>query len=225
MIEPWQLLFERAVEIIDSAQEEISWTMGGGTVLMLRHNHRSSKDIDIFFSDPQPLGYVNPALGGVAERMTSEYEVSAGHIKLYFPEGEIDFVAAPLLTAPGAIAGTVLGRAVRLETDVEIVAKKLWHRGHEGKARDLFDLGLLIDNAPDELRKASQYLLRNRDAFLRRISERREIVKAQFEAIDARSYRPGFEDCFRSASSFLNALEEPSPPGSKRRLSARRAPR
>jgi hypothetical protein len=217
MIEPWQVLFERAVEILDSADAEISWTMGGGTVLMLRHNHRSSKDIDIFFSDPQPLGYVNPALGGVAERMTSEYEVSAGHIKLYFPEGEVDFVAAPLLTAPGAVEGTVLGRAVRLETDVEIVAKKLWHRGHEGKARDLFDLGLLIETSPDELREASPYLLRNRDAFLRRISERHEIVKAQFEAIDARNFRPSFADCFGSASSFLKALEAPSPPGSKRR--------
>jgi len=100
---------------------------------------------------------------------------------------------------------------------VEIVAKKLWHRGHEGKARDLFDLGLLIETAPDELRGASQYLLRSRDAFLRRISERHEIVKAQFEAIDARTYRPSFENCFRSASSFLNALKEPSTPGSKRR--------
>ena len=192
--------------------------MGGGTVLMLRHNHRSSKDIDIFFSDPQPLGYVNPAFGGVAEQMTSEYEVSEGHVKLYFPEGEIDFVAAPLLTAPGAIEGTVLGRAVRLETDVEIVVKKLWHRGHEGKARDLFDLGLLIETSPDELREASQYLFRNRAAFLRRISERHAIVKAQFEAIDARDYRPTFEDCFNSASLFLNALTEPSPPGTKRTL-------
>jgi hypothetical protein len=218
MIEPWQILFERAVEILDSAYEEISWTMGGGTVLMLRHNHRSSRDIDIFFSDPQPLGYVNPALGGVAEQMTSEYEVSEGHIKLYFPEGEIDFVAAPLLTTPGAIEGTVLGRAVRLETDVEIVAKKLWHRGHEGKARDLFDLGLLIETSPDELRDASQHLLRNRDAFLRSIAERHEIVKAQFEAIDARNYHPSFEDCFRSASTFLDALKEPAPPGSKRKL-------
>ena len=72
MSESWQVLFERAAEIIDSAREELSWTMGGGTVLMLRHNHRSSKDIDIFFSDPQPLGYVNPDLGGVAERMTTE---------------------------------------------------------------------------------------------------------------------------------------------------------
>ena len=217
MSESWQVLFERAAEIIDSAREELSWTMGGGTVLMLRHNHRSSKDIDIFFSDPQPLGYVNPALGGVAERMTTEYEVSEGHIKLYFPEGEIDFIAAPLLTTPGAVEGTVLGRVVRLETDVEIVAKKLWHRGHEGKARDLFDLGLLIEAAPDELRGASHYLLRSRDAFLARISERHEIVKAQFEAIDARTYRPSFENCFRSASSFLNALKEPSTPGSKRR--------
>lgn len=214
MKEAWEVLFEHAIEIIDGANAEIDWTLGGGTVLMFRHNHRMSRDIDIFFSDPQPLGYVNPALGGIAEQMTSEYEVSDGHIKLYFPEGEVDFIAAPLLTAPGAVNGNVLGRSVRLETDVEIVAKKLWHRGHEGRARDLFDLGLLIERSPDELVKASRYLVRHRDAFLRSISARHQIVRAQFEAIDARSYRPSFDACLESAASFLGKLEEPPPPGS-----------
>lgn len=217
MTEAWQALFKRAVEILDHADARISWTMGGGTVLMLRHNHRTSRDIDIFFSDPQPLGYVNPALGGFAEGVTSEYEVSEGHVKLHFPEGEVDFIAAPLLTSPGAVEATVLGRTVRLETDVEIVAKKLWHRGHEGKARDLFDLGLVIETAPDELRKASPLLVRNRDAFLGSISARRDIVEAQFAAIAARDYRPTFEACFRAASSFLNTLERPARPGLKRR--------
>lgn len=216
MKEAWQVLFERAMQIIDGAEAEIAWTLGGGTVLMFRHHHRVSKDIDIFFSDPQPLGYVNPALGGVAEQMTSEYEVSDGHVKLYFPDGEVDFIAAPLLTTPGAVDGNVLGRKVRLETDVEIVAKKLWHRGHEGRARDLFDLGLLIDTSPDELIEASRHLIRNRSAFLRSISARREIVKAQFEAIDARRYRPSFEDCLRSVESFLRMLDEPPPAGKRK---------
>jgi len=54
--EAWEALFKRAIEIIDGANAEIAWTLGGGTVLMFRHNHRMSKDIDIFFSDPQPLG-------------------------------------------------------------------------------------------------------------------------------------------------------------------------
>lgn len=217
MSEPWQALFRRAVEIIDGANAEIAWTIGGGTVLMLRHNHRISKDIDIFFGDPQPLGYVNPLLGGVAERMTSEYEVSEDHIKLYFPEGEVDFIAAPLLTMPGAVDGRILGRTVRMETDVEIVAKKLWHRGPEGKARDLFDLGFLVETSPEDLASASHYLIRHRDAFLRSIAARQDIVKAQFEAIDARDYRPRFENCLGAVSSFLGRLDDDSPPVSGRR--------
>ena len=100
-MEAWEVLLPRALEILEGVGPDTFWTMGGGTVLMLRHNHRASKDVDIFFRDPQPLGYVNPRLGGAAERMTSQYEESSGHVKLYFKEGEIDFVASPLLTSPG----------------------------------------------------------------------------------------------------------------------------
>jgi Nucleotidyl transferase AbiEii toxin, Type IV TA system len=55
----WEVLFARALEIIDSvgaagvARED--WSFGGGTVLMLRHRHRISKDVDIFVSDPQVI--------------------------------------------------------------------------------------------------------------------------------------------------------------------------
>ncbi len=105
MTAPWESLLTRAMTLIDHVQRQsaadVFWTMGGGTALMFRHHHRSSKDIDIFFSDPQPLGFVNPRLGGAAEEMTSRYEESSGHVKLYFPEGELDFVASPLLTTPG----------------------------------------------------------------------------------------------------------------------------
>jgi hypothetical protein len=94
--------------------KDFFWTMGGGTVLMLRHNHRVSRDVDIFFSDPQPLGFVNPRLGGPAEETASKYEESSGHVKLYLDEGEIDFVASPLLTTPGFEIAQVLGRQVML---------------------------------------------------------------------------------------------------------------
>ena len=209
-MEAWEVLLPRALEILDAVGPDTFWTMGGGTVLMFRHNHRASKDVDIFFRDPQPLGYVNPRLGGTAERMTSQYEESSGHVKLYFKEGEIDFVACPLLTSPGFITESVLGHTMRLESDVEIVAKKMWHRGHEAKARDLFDLSLVIETCPQELTQAAEYLLRHRDAFLGALRTRRSIVKAQFESIDARDYRPGFEDCVDRVSAFLNALGDPS---------------
>jgi hypothetical protein len=75
------------------------WTFGGGTVLMLRYRHRRSKDIDIFVPDPQYLGYVSPRLSEVAEAISADYVEGAGFVKLIRPEGEIDFVASPNLTA------------------------------------------------------------------------------------------------------------------------------
>jgi hypothetical protein len=205
-MQPWEALAERAFAILAKADAELFWTMGGGTVLMLRHNHRASKDVDIFLRDPQALGYVNPRMGGIAEQMTVKYEEGAEHVKLHFPEGEVDFVASPLLTAPGFVDSEVLGRAVRLETDVEIVAKKLWHRGNEAKARDLFDLCLVIERSPDNLRQAAKYLTRHRAAFLDRMQLRRDILRAQFESIDVRDYRPSFDRSVDLASSFLMAL-------------------
>ena len=49
---PWQALFQKAIKLIDNIHEygikDPHWTFGGGTVLMLRYQHRLSKDIDIF---------------------------------------------------------------------------------------------------------------------------------------------------------------------------------
>jgi len=57
----WEKLFERALILIDSVSAAgvtlNDWSFGGGTVLMRRHRHRVSKDIDIFLPDPQYLGY------------------------------------------------------------------------------------------------------------------------------------------------------------------------
>ena len=54
----WEVLFQRALDLIDSAScagtELQDWSFGGGTVLMRRHHHRFSKDIDIFFRPAIP---------------------------------------------------------------------------------------------------------------------------------------------------------------------------
>ncbi|MEQ1488858.1 MAG: nucleotidyl transferase AbiEii/AbiGii toxin family protein, partial [Methylotenera sp.] len=120
------------------------WSLGGGTVLMFHYQHRLSKDIDIFIPDPQFLGYVNPRLSDTAEQLTQDYDESTEYIKLRFAEGEIDFIAtAPLTNAP-YFEYKVLGRSIWLETPLEIVAKKMWHRGNKATARDLLDLCLVI---------------------------------------------------------------------------------
>jgi len=89
----WEILFQRALELIDSVSYgNISlqdWSFGGGTVLMRRHHHRFSKDIDIFVPDPQYLGYLTPRLNDKAEALTGNYIEQANSLKLIFPEGRL----------------------------------------------------------------------------------------------------------------------------------------
>lgn len=127
----WEALFSRALQIVDSVGTDVlpmdRWSFGGGTVLMRRHRHRFSKDIDIFVPDPQYLGHLSPRLNDEVEAMTAHYIEQANFIKLYFPEGEIDIVAAGALTQPSSRVEWVLGREVQVETSAEILAKKIYH--------------------------------------------------------------------------------------------------
>lgn len=206
----WQTLLAHALTLVD----EISrrgirnpfWTLGGGTVLMLRYGHRLSKDIDIFVPDPQYLGFVSPRLSDAAERVSMDYVEGPGYVKLLRTEGEIDFVASPNLTMQPYDEWTLLGRTVKVETAAEIVAKKLWHRGDRATARDLFDLALVIEREPEALATAAPFLVRHRDAFLDQIQQRRTVLSAQFNAIDALGYRPPYEEAVDQARGFLAQL-------------------
>jgi len=129
-----------------------------------------------------------------------------GTVLMLRPEGEIDFVASPNLTAQPYDEWTLLGRTVKVETAAEIVAKKLWHRGDRATARDLFDLSLVIEREPEALATASPYLVRHRDAFLTQIEQRRAVLRAQFEAIDALDYQPQYDEAVELASRFLKQL-------------------
>lgn len=206
----WKGLFAHALALIDDVAShgrvEPFWTFGGGTVLMLRYRHRRSKDIDIFFPDPQHLGYVTPRLSARAEAISPDYVEEAGHVKLIRPEGEIDFVAAPNLTAPAYETWRIARREVRVETSAEIVAKKMWHRGDAVAARDLFDLALVIDRERTALARAAPFLVRHRAAFLAQLRTRERVLRAQFDAIDVLRYRPGYEDCVARVERFLMSL-------------------
>ena len=89
----------------------------------MRWKTHSAIIVDIFIPDPQFLAYVNPRTGGRGEDLTSDYKDSNEYVKLFFPEGEIDFVASATLTNNPFEIHEVLGRNIYLETPVEIVAK------------------------------------------------------------------------------------------------------
>lgn len=206
---PWQVLFPRALTLVDEIRrhggvEEPFWTFGGGTVLMFRYRHRMSKGIDIFVPDPQYLGYVTPRLSDIAAELTQDYiESGNSFVKLQFEEGEVDFVASPNLLSDAWEIWDIGGKAVKVETAAEIVAKKLYHRGNRATARDLFDAALVIEREPDALRAATPFLLRHRDAFLSQVRQPHPSLRTAFDAIAVLDYQPSYEHCVTVVDEFL----------------------
>lgn len=206
----WETLFSLALQLIGEitrhGRNDPFWTFGGGTVLMLRYGHRFSKDIDIFVPDPQSLGFVTPRLSDVAESITADYVEAAGYVKLYLPEGEIDFVAAPNLTAPGFETEMILGHPVRVETSAEIIAKKMWHRGDRITGRDIFDFALIAEREHHALMSASEFMTRHAAAVFRQLDERYIQLKQQFDAVDSLNFHPTFDHACHTLKVTLTAM-------------------
>lgn len=198
-LKTWETLFQRALTLIDSARESGAplddWSFGGGTVLMRRHHHRFSKDIDIFVSDPQFLGFLSPRLSTKAESMTSHYDEHGNSLKLYFPEGEIDFVASAPLTENPVIVETLFDRPIQVETSTEIVAKKVWHRGELFTARDIFDLAMVLEKEPKALDAIRPILRDRRDVVLARMTAQEAPLREEFATLEILDYRRSYDEC------------------------------
>ncbi len=195
----WEGLFRRALTLIDSVAKSGTvfepWSFGGGTVLMLKYNHRFSKDIDIFVPDPQYLGHVTPRLNDTAESMTGDYVEQGNFVKLIFPEGEIDFIASAALTATPTTTQTLLEREVSVETATEIIAKKVWHRGAAFAARDVFDLALVAEREPEALKEIEPVLRDRRSAVLTRISDSDKQLRDAFENLEILEFKRSYDEC------------------------------
>lgn len=209
--DPWEALFPHALTLMEEVKThggiEPLWTFGGGTVLMLRYDHRMSKDIDIFVPDPQYLGFVTPRLSDVAEAITSDYVEQGNFVKLVLDSGEVDFVASPNLTNDPFEVWEIMGRPVRVETAAEIVAKKLYHRGDRATARDLFDLAVVVEQDRDALEGAAPFLLRHAAAFMDQVVGRRPILEKQFAQIERRQFARSYDDCVALAKDLFATLD------------------
>lgn len=76
----------------------------------------------------------------------------------------------------------------------------MWHRGQYAKARDLFDLAMLIEREPMAHAVAGKFLARNRAEFLAQLDARRAILKLQFEQINALDYQAPFDESIAQRS-------------------------
>jgi len=195
----WETLFAKALQAIDSVRKPTlgpaNWSFGGGTVLMRRFRHRYSKDIDLFVPDPQYLGYLDPELNDRIAALTSRHLRAANYVRLYFPEGEVDFIAAAPVTDNPRVTEAILGRNVLVDTSIEIVAKKLKYRASDFTARDIFDFSLVVERESHALRSLAPVLKKCRAAILRRLDSSDRVLRTTFEALDTLEYRPTYDQC------------------------------
>jgi len=204
---PWATLFESALTLTDhlaTVVDKPMWTFGGGTVLMLRLHHRHSRDIDLFVPDPQYLGYLTPRLSDAAESLTTEYVEAAEYVKLLMPTGEIDIVVGEPLTDPPWEKVAHRGRQVLVETNAEIVAKKMHYRGYQAKARDLFDLCAVADLDPAAIDQAAPFLMRYGDEFIAQLKANFGYIEEDFAQIQRIDYKRPFEECLTLAETIID---------------------
>ena len=173
----WKSLFRDACDIFDDLEQrgfgKAPFSLGGGTVLMLRFKHRLSKDIDLFGYDAQWLALLSPRLNDRAAALASGYSEQANTVKIVTARGDIDFViAGDVVAAPVVREQTVVeGRAISLDPTSEILAKKLFYRAASFTARDVYDLSAAIDLDPDAAREAVVAAASKSDLLLRRLGE------------------------------------------------------
>lgn len=137
---------------------------------MLHLDHRDSRDVDLFLGDPHYITFFSPRLNATAESLTTNYVEQSNFLKLSFPEGEIDFVVAPNLTPDPTVTMPLEGRAIRVERPAEILAKKVFYRADQLRARDVFDIACVLRREPAVFREIGAFVAPKADALRARLA-------------------------------------------------------
>ena len=107
----------------------------------------------------------------VSADISSSYQEQANAIKLLLPDGDIDFiVAASVIPGEAPEMIEVDGRSIALDPTSEILGKKLLYRADGFKARDVFDLAVVLDLEPEAAVAALNATRHSRPALMRRLA-------------------------------------------------------
>lgn len=176
----WKTVIRGAFGLFDGLREkgfgEPPFTLGGGTVLMFRFEHRLSRDIDFFGYDAQWLSLLSPRLNDTTAAIATDYVEQANSLKIVTPQGDIDFIVAADVDVPVVRTRlTVEGRDLLIDPTSEILAKKLYYRPSSLKARDVYDMSAAIDLDPDSAGRAVRAARARASLLLARLGELRAI--------------------------------------------------
>ncbi len=156
---PAELLEAVRKPLADHLGGEQNIRLGGGTALAARWRHRHSTDVDLFTGHE---AYAN--LYRNSDRFSADIEVhtraveqlGVGHryTLIALRDGEVTVLATTSLTDRPVSSDTVRGTGVLLETNAEILAKKLTYRlaeYHIFVPRDLYDIAVAQRLDPEAL--------------------------------------------------------------------------
>ncbi len=176
----WEGLLLSARVLLEGLPSELGaparWTMGGGTVLMLRYGHRASRDVDLFLRDPQLLACLSPRVNEAAATLCQDYVEASHFLKLSIGSGEIDFIVAPDLTGLAPEVMRLAGADTRTDPSLEIIAKKCFYRAAALKVRDVLDWAVVLEHDP----RAGEVLGPILATKKRALNERVEALAADF---------------------------------------------
>jgi len=166
---------------------------------MLRHRHRFTRGVDIFVPDARVLRHLP------AQLRDKTHVEGPGFLRLYLPQGEIDFVASGRITTDAARPETILGREMLVETSAEILARKIWHRAARFTAADLVDLAVVAKHDPAALALLQPLLAARRAALLDRLARQQLALREGFAALDLLEFRASFDECLELARRILGS--------------------
>jgi hypothetical protein len=183
---------------------------------MLRANHRVSKDIDAFITDPQYLPILSPRLGGEDVWACETYTEAANHLKLVYPEGEIDFIVAAPITELAWEEVTILdehgGQPIQIavEHPVEITLKKLIYRAGLLKVRDIFDIAVVDSLHHDLLRSNLHYARHVKKNILNRLANLSEdYCRQELAELDIQDdWKPLADECLARTEKVIESIPD-----------------
>lgn len=147
-------------------------TIGGGSALSARWDHRRSFDVDLFTTKFGVTNRVHQRLSELEEAIASqaahlEHFCSLDRGEILFPDGgSVSWLHAPRITKPGRSRQFEPHTGLAIETNAEILAKKLYFRiyaNYDYLPRDLYDLAWAITHAPPRTMEAATRIFTSRD--------------------------------------------------------------
>jgi predicted nucleotidyltransferase component of viral defense system len=120
-----------------------NFNLVGGTALALRYGHRLSVDLDLFATEPFDNNLIYNELISIFPSLRVSTLQSKVGIFGFIDDVKVDFIQYfkfPLIDEVQVVDG------VRIVSDADIAAMKIFAILQRAKKKDFFDLSLLLDN-------------------------------------------------------------------------------